>query len=346
MERERPAARAASCRAAFVSGSLRCEGLVAGHRPVSAVHCMRASMLSEGTPVQDVRAGRRAYGWVRYVPVAFVVLATVLLFFVHAAQTQRIEVYVCSVPLPQGVPRECSGPLDVTTCADLEASVCTRSSCGYKLAEYIDISVAGAPDPWAKPTPTDATAAAMVAWSLVPYALVLVMVAWVLYAANTTSLACLALILVSTAVNEGVIKHIFKQPRPTGSCLYFMSCGMPSGHAQSSIGMLVYLLLETWVDRPRTPTWHKVSVSSGFILLLAPVPYSRAYLHDHWPQQVVAGAVEGTFFAVAFFAFMYFFARQRLEGWMSGTAGRVLTNTYRVREETLPVLSPPLLNNA
>ena len=302
-------------------------------------------MLSEGTPVQDVRAGRRAYGWVRYVPVAFVVLATVL-FFVHAAQAQRIEVYVCSVPLPDGAPRECSGPLDVATCADLEASVCVRSSCGYKLAQHIDISVAGAPDPWAKPTPTDATAAAMVAWSLVPYALVLVMVAWVLYAANTTSLACLALILVSTAVNEGVIKHIVQQHRPTGSCLYFQSYGMPSGHAQSSIGMLVYLLLETWVDRPRTPTRHKVSVSSGFILLLAPVPYSRTYLHDHLPQQVVAGAVEGIFCAVAFFAFMYCFARQRLEGWMSGTAGKLLTNTYRVREGTLPVLSPPLLNNA
>ena len=291
--------------------------------------------------LQDVQAGSRLHGWVhrRYVLVACVVLGTVLLIFVHAARAQLIEVYVCSVPLPDGAPRKCNGPLDVATCADLEGSVCVRSSCGYKLAEYIDISVAGAPDPWATPTPTDAMAAAMISWSLVPYALVVVMVVWVLYAANTTSLACLGLILVSTVVNEGVVKHIVKQDRPTGSCLYFQSWGMPSGHAQSSIGMLVYLMLETWVDRSRTPTWNKVLASIAFILLLAPVPYSRTYLHDHFPQQVIAGAVEGALCAVGFFAFMYFFVRQRLEGWMSGIAGKVLTNTYRVPEETLPMLS-------
>lgn len=51
-------------------------------------------------------------------------------------------------------------------------------------------------------------------------------------------------------MNEGIIKNLVEQPRPTGSCLYFMSFGMPSGHAATSIGLLTYLLLEKFVYHP------------------------------------------------------------------------------------------------
>ena len=298
-------------------------------------------MISEGMLVQDVKAGRRAYAWVRYVLVALVAAATVL-FFVYAAQATLIEVYVCDVPEPDGAPRQCTGLLDIETCTDLEASVCVRSTCGHQLAEHIDISVAGAPDPWAAGTPINGVAAVMVAWSFVPYALVLVVVAWLFHAADTASLACLILLLVGTTLNEVVIKNLVQQHRPPGSCLYFKSYGMPSGHAQSSVGMLVYLMLETWVDRPRTPRWHKAAVTSALCFLLAPVPYSRTYLNDHLPQQVIAGAAEGTLYAVCFFAFMYFYVRHRLDGWMSGMVGKVLFNTYRVPDKmATPVLPPP-----
>lgn len=55
---------------------------------------------------------------------------------------------------------------------------------------------------------------------------------------------------VISAVNEGLFKHWIKQRRPVGSCLYFLSFGMPSGHAATSIGLLTYLLLELLVYHP------------------------------------------------------------------------------------------------
>ena len=62
-----------------------------------------------------------------------------------------------------------------------------------------------------------------------------------------TRLVVLGMIAV---LNDLVIKKFIKQKRPIGSCLYFKSYGMPSGHAATSIGLLTYLLLELFVYHP------------------------------------------------------------------------------------------------
>jgi membrane-associated phospholipid phosphatase len=249
-------------------------------------------------------------------------------------------VYICSRAALDGGLLECGGLSDAATCAGIGAA-CVRSSCGHQLAQGIDVGVSGAADPWGPPTPTNAFSVLMIAYGLVPYALAVALVGWLLHAANTTALACVGLLIVSTALNEGIIKHLVSQHRPMGTCLYFQSYGMPSGHATSSIGMLVYSLLETWVDRPDTPTDRKAVASAALLLLLGPVPYSRVYLHDHLPRQVLAGAAEGTVYAALWFRFMYTSGGARLGRWVESDAGKgVLRHTYRRAGEPAYVVDP------
>ena len=154
------------------------------------------------------------------------------------------SVFLCDVLNPDGTPHQCEGLEDTPSCAALGAS-CVRSSCGHREAIGIDISVSGAADPLGPGAPTDAAHVAMVLWSLVPYALPVGLAASLLYVGDSFSLSCVALFLLLVTLNEGLLKHLVAQPRPPGSCLYFTSTGMPSGHATTSIGMLTYLLLET-----------------------------------------------------------------------------------------------------
>jgi len=62
-----------------------------------------------------------------------------------------------------------------------------------------------------------------------------------------TRLVVLGVIVV---INDEILKKVVVQKRPIGSCLYFKSFGMPSGHAATSIGLLTYLLLELFVLHP------------------------------------------------------------------------------------------------
>jgi membrane-associated phospholipid phosphatase len=284
--------------------------------------------LEDLLPADRVERLRRGLLLLLVVLVAVFILASALIVAPPGA------VHLCSRAAPGGAPLECGGPSDAESCAGIGAA-CVRSSCGHQLAKGLDVSVSGAADPWGPATPTNAFAVLMIAYGLVPYALAVVLVGWLLHAAHTTSLACVGLIVVITALNEGLIKHLFEQHRPMGSCLYFRSFGMPSGHATGSIGMLVYCLLETWVDRPDTPTGRKAAASVALLLSLGPVPYSRVYLHDHYPGQVLAGAVEGAVYAVLWFGFMYTSGGARLGRWVESGAGKgVLRNTYRRAGQT------------
>ena len=245
------------------------------------------------------------------------------------------SVFLCDVLNTDGTPHQCEGLEDTASCAALGAS-CVRSSCGHREAIGIDISVSGAADPLGPGSPTDAAHVAMVLWSLVPYALPVGLAASLLYVGDSFSLSCVALFLLLVTLNEGLLKHLVAQPRPPGSCLYFTSTGMPSGHATTSIGMLTYLLLETWVERPRLPRRRKRAITAALLVVLAPVPYSRVYLHDHYPSQVAVGAAEGFCVATAWFNLMLRHVQPRLGAKIVLHGSRLgLRNTYRVDEPWL-----------
>lgn len=119
------------------------------------------------------------------------------------------------------------------------------------------------------------------------------------------------------------LKVIFKQSRPSGSCL--TSCGMPSGHSTFAMALFVYNACD-YMARERSMPAEQQRLSSDFSsgttgasstavqstnigiaqlalvgLLLLPVPWSRVQLHDHSLSQVLCGSALGSVLALAYF---------------------------------------------
>ena len=176
----------------------------------------------------------------------------------------------------------CSGATDTSTCSLAER--CLIDPCGFKMASAIDISVAGHVDRTS--TTVNSLTGLMLFWSLIPYLLAVFLATTTLLFFSDGSISPILLLLIQTIVNEGILKNSIQMDRPDGSCLYGLSYGMPSGHACTSIGMLAYLLFETHWNRPEIPTSSKLIITLMLLALLLPVPFSRVYLHDHYPSQV------------------------------------------------------------
>ncbi|KAL3823014.1 hypothetical protein ACHAXA_005202 [Cyclostephanos tholiformis] len=86
-------------------------------------------------------------------------------------------------------------------------------------------------------------------YGIVPYIGVLYLASF-LATGNISYLTRLFVWGMIATLNEVIFKRIFDQRRPSGSCLYFESYGMPSGHAATSMGLLTYILLELFVYHP------------------------------------------------------------------------------------------------
>ena len=101
--------------------------------------------------------------------------------------------------------------------------------------------------------------------------------------------------------------------------------------------------LRRWVERPRLPRRRKRAITAALLVVLAPVPYSRVYLHDHYPSQVAVGATEGFCVATAWFALMLRHVQPRLGAKVVLHGSKLgLRNTYRVDEPWLrPRRLPP-----
>jgi len=102
------------------------------------------------------------------------------------------------------------------------------------------------------------------------------------------------------------MKNLFAEKRPDGSCL--LSCGMPSGHAMLSIGLMAWLGLEVGLPGgtfppaiPGAVPWRSVIALTLLGLFFLPVGWSRVVFHDHdWPQ-VLAGSAVGAVQGVAWY---------------------------------------------
>uniref|UniRef100_A0A7S2EA90 Phosphatidic acid phosphatase type 2/haloperoxidase domain-containing protein n=1 Tax=Trieres chinensis TaxID=1514140 RepID=A0A7S2EA90_TRICV len=286
--------------------------------------------------------------------VLFALILVATLFFVFGgsflSKPRPLTPYLCNTTINI---TECLGPDDTKSCADFPDPIngdfgvdCVPSACGRKVARGFHISVSGVNTPpgplVGHGTPTDVKSGFMIFWSFVPYAMGVIIIASFIWAMDTCSLFFLMLLGIVAVVNEFILKKIMSQSRPTGSCLYFDSHGMPSGHSAISIGILFYSILEIFIDRPGLSLRKKTALFSAVVFFLAPVPRSRIYLSDHTRSQVGAGAAEGIVMAALWFLFLYKFALPRIDGWIGFPCFRWLglRNTYRNGECFCPDWSP------
>lgn len=117
-------------------------------------------------------------------------------------------------------------------------------------------------------------------------------------------------------INEGFFKRVISQDRPDGSCLH--SKGMPSSHAELSVGFWFYFHLECIFKPGLTSTsyWtkeHKIIVCGLVWLLLLPVPFTRVQLEDHSWAQVGIGALIGCSVAVGWYLLLNCWAFKHLD---------------------------------
>jgi len=203
-----------------------------------------------------------------------------------------------------------------------------------------------------------------VAYSYVPMLLIGVAIFEFLWVRGTRELSFVLFVALTVALNEGLLKRCFRQPRPSMSCC--TSCGMPSSHSAFATGFFTLMFLDAayrvnpmdmaskaltrWsLVRQHTvfcrgPLSNPTTLSNrAFVyvcfqwgVLLLPVPLSRIYLKDHTTQQVIVGSTAGIAYAFAYFYGVYEpFARRMkyAESWRwprSTKYGYLLSNTLRL----------------
>jgi len=113
----------------------------------------------------------------------------------------------------------------------------------------------------------------------------------------------LCVVPVISVFTNALLKGLVADMRPTGTCL--TSCGMPSGHSQTTIAVATFIVLEVCTRRHS----GRVLPSTVLIvvaLILLPVPWSRVQLDDHSISQVLIGSCVGLLEAGLWYLFVRF----------------------------------------
>lgn len=110
---------------------------------------------------------------------------------------------------------------------------------------------------------------------------------------RNVGIICIAALLLTTVIGEGILKHLIQRPRPF---VQYPTIGLlipsptsfsfPSGHTGSSFAA-------AWVIARNL---KKLAVPA--YLLAAAIAFSRLYLMVHYPTDVLAGILVGTASAV------------------------------------------------
>lgn len=105
--------------------------------------------------------------------------------------------------------------------------------------------------------------------------------------------------VVLAIINEGILKPICKDPRPTASANQekdgSMKPGMPSGHVLNATAIMVWALFEVYMRGPGLDEHNNLTMTwLGVILLVhLPVPWARWYNSDHSAAQCLVSIIIG-----------------------------------------------------
>jgi len=156
-------------------------------------------------------------------------------------------------------------------------------------------------------------------YSLLPFLLVGGMVVFSVWTRRLFWCFGVGLVVITLAVNEGMIKRLIQEKRPDGSCL--LSFGMPSSHSAMSMGLLTWILCEMIIGQSLIPTMlfaRRGWISIIFTFTNFPVPFSRVILKDHSTLQVFVGSGVGIGIAILYFLFLRCIVIHRIESWEEG----------------------------
>ena len=123
-------------------------------------------------------------------------------------------------------------------------------------------------------------------WGMIWVVVCLVLLCWRQY--RRTVELCMIALLFTTVLGEGILKRVFKRPRPyithgpvKMSVPAPSSFSFPSGHTASSVACACVLaLLSPWA----------AFCAYAYALLMG---FSRVYLKTHYVSDVIAGALVG-----------------------------------------------------
>lgn len=88
---------------------------------------------------------------------------------------------------------------------------------------------------------------------------------------------------------DEALKHVFHRVRPEPT-FYHLGYSFPSGHSFSAVaiyGLLAYLVSERMAPRPRIFVWAVA------VVMIVVVGFSRVYLAQHYPTDVIGGYLAG-----------------------------------------------------
>ena len=141
---------------------------------------------------------------------------------------------------------------------------------------------------------------------LVPLGL---LVGWYLFRESRKEGWILIVIFCALASAEfvGVLKRVYRVPRPEGGIERSMGLSFPSGHSAGSAALLIFLGYVA--VRHRVSPWIVAPVVAVTVLL---VGMSRVYLDVHWSSDVIGGWIIGAVFGVGSCALYELTQRSRL----------------------------------
>jgi len=139
------------------------------------------------------------------------------------------------------------------------------------------------------PFPVTSEVVLALIYSYIPFAMFFGFFAWFIVTEKLVPLYGTILLLFTSLTSEGILKNIFRQPRPFESAVE--SYGMPSSHCMTSYAMLTWIIGDTTLSSISVPS--KIAWIVLILILLAPVPWARYFLGDHSISQCVAGCAGG-----------------------------------------------------
>lgn len=134
----------------------------------------------------------------------------------------------------------------------------------------------------------------------------------------------------ATVLNEGFLKPLMKEPRPSktanrakdGTPTY----GMPSGHVINAAALMVWAVLEVCVKGPGLEGRFQ-SLTVGWLItivvLMGPVPWARVYNYDHTVRQCVVSLMLGLFVGTTAFAIRVYYFSGHWKPWYDQGVPRI-----------------------